>query len=544
MKQTIINITIILSPFLVFGMFTNFKFYSKKNIKTQQTTKAANDSISSLCTIQNLDDFFYTNNGNSIDELTENRIDTGKIIKSISLYRFSTVYQKMILQDSLLLNRDGKAVLRITPYSSGFATTSLFYDTKGNRYLEIEINENKYDTIYTLRKFDHYNHCSKTIQYNSTRKEINHLTTSEISAVTDSSLTILFTKFEPEITHKMILPFESREMHIKKQKDSIVEVSTIRIVYNDTQYNSSYTNYFKNKKYRLIPKNENIHCNYNAQGNWIAKNNDSYSIERSFSYYETNNCENKMRVTANAHIIDYLYAQMDSLPLLAFKNNENKDRSFAIRSELFKNEKYGQSIDLKEGNTIESFLPQLWYQVSSSLGKLTCNNNLCYVVGYNTPIKNEDGSNQRCLAIYEMKNGKYYLIKQSYGAIDSFNDSDNDLLFDQFDETNFKLSIENGNIILNYEYMRGEASYEFAHEKENWILLRYGSEHRTCCQSESSSYDYKTKKYTTAIYNLGSDDDDKSSDLPRDTTITVFQKRPIMFMDSVTIGRFDYDTNE
>lgn len=48
---------------------------------------------------------------------------------------------------------------------------------------------------------------------------------------------------------------------------------------------------------------------------------------------------------------------------------------------------------------------------------------------------------------------------------------DNDLLFDGYDESNFSVSIQDGHIVINYEYMRGEAVNEYAYENGNWILV-------------------------------------------------------------------------
>jgi len=68
-----------------------------------------------------------------------------------------------------------------------------------------------------------------------------------------------------------------------------------------------------------------------------------------------------------------------------------------------------------------------------------------------------------------------------FGAIEYFIDSDDDLLFDRYDETNFSVNTEDGDIVVSYEYMRGEASYTFTCKKGSWLLAGYASGHRTCC---------------------------------------------------------------
>lgn len=541
MKQLKKKISIIIGLIIVCAILTNFTV-DKKDINTvRQTKKPLVDSIPRLFSTHNLGNFYYTDNGYDIHMLTEHKNNPLQRIVSISVYRFSSATQTMLLQDSILLNREGKPVVKMTPYSSGLSSTYFFYDNRGNGFLDVTILENKYDTLYTLRRFDRFNREYMSVQYNITRKELDYLTTTDISPVSDSVVKLKLIKFEPDIKYKNVLPFESRYMLIKQVKDSLVNVSTDRIVYDDTTYNSTYKNLFNIENNFLVPENEIFQFTFNSQGDWIEKKNKQFDIQRKFLYYGLNDDEIKTNLSANASVLNYLYSQMDSLPSLAWANFKKKQNSFEIRSKLFENGTYGDSIGLKEGNTIEDFLPELWYQVSAGYGNIPGFDSICYGVGYNTPIKNDDGYNKRCLAIYERQNGKYRLIKQSFGAIEDFNDADNDLLFDGYDETKFSVDIEGGDIIINYEYMRGEASYEYAYNKGNWILVRYGSGHRTCCQSESYSYDYVTKTYSYSVFSLGDDDDNESGDLPRDTSITVIQDRPIMYMDSLNVRNYDYD---
>ncbi len=535
MKLDIKTISVILTLFIVSGLLANFTVDKKDNSNYKQTKKSLTDSIPRLISLSNLVDFYYPDNGYDVNILSEHKNNQEKIIKSISVYRFSSAAQNMVLQDSILLDREGKPVVRMTPYGSGISSTYYFYDDRGNRFLDVTILENKYDTLYTLRKFDRYNRAYASIRYNVTRKELDYFTTVDIIPVSDMVVNLKLTKYDPDINHKNVLPFESRDMLIKQVKDSLVQVNTNRLVYNDTAYNSTYENLFRIENNFLVPEKFHIQLTYNSQGDWIEKKNSEFDIQRKFSYDTPNNDEIKTGVKAKVSVLNYLYSQMDSLPSQAWENYKEKQNSFEIRSKLFENGTFGDSIVIKEGNTIETFLPKLWYQVSAGSGSITGIDSLCYAVAYNTPVKSDDDYNKRCLAIYEHLNGKYRLIKQTFGAIEEFNDTDNDLLFDGYDETNFSVDIEGGDVIINYEYMRGEASYEFAYKKGNWILVSYASGHRTCCQSESYSYDYRTKTYSSSVFNMGDDNDNESGDMPRDTSITVIEERPIIYMDSLNI---------
>jgi hypothetical protein len=131
-------------------------------------------------------------------------------------------------------------------------------------------------------------------------------------------------------------------------------------------------------------------------------------------------------------------------------------------------------------------------------------------------------------------NGVYVLRKQSLNAIESFIDQDHDFSFHNFDETNFSVGISKGEVIVSYSYMRGEASYAYAYQNGDWVLVNYESGHRTCCQAEMYSYNYKTKMYSASIINTSDDD------TPRDTSITIQQSRPMMYMDSMNVMQYDY----
>jgi hypothetical protein len=527
---------------LVFVLFANFMAYTGGN-STLLHKKASSDTIPELFSKYNLEDFYYTDNGYNINALSQHVLNPNKKIRSISVYRFSSAAQQFTLQDSILLNREGKPVVKMTPYNTRFSTTYFFYDDKGNGWLDITILENKYDTLYTLRRFNGNGNALVTIQYNITRKELNYISTITIAPVSDSIVNLKRITFEPDLNLKLVLPFDSRDMLIKQVNDSLITVGTKRIVYSDTSYNSAYKKRLRIENHALVDEKIYDRFTFNSDGDWIERKNEQFDIRRVFSYYAQDEEDYKANFSVSEPVLIYLDSQMDSLPMQAWENLAKKENSFAMRSELFESGEFGDSIRLEQAASVEEFLPVLWYPVSTSSGNITGIDSICYVVGYNTPIKNEDESNKRCLAIFEHQNGLYRLIKQSYGALENFYDSDNDLLFNGFDEINFNVAIEGGDIAVNYEYMRGEAIDEFSFEKGNWVLVRCSSGGRTCCQAETNSYDYGTKTYTYSVFTMGDENDTDPGDLPRDTTITIIQELPVIYMDSVKLKSIRFDEN-
>lgn len=532
MNSFLKGFSIITGAIIGITAMTNFKDGGNNRISSPASIA---DTSNQLLSLRNLSDFFYGENGYNIDTLSAHNHNPGRMIRAIAVYRFSDPAKAFILQDSIILNKEGRPASKMTPYGGRYSYTFYFYDTQGKRYLDITLLENEYDTLYTLRRFDRFNRPRAEIQYNITRKELNYLVTTDISSASDSMMKVTRTMFEPDINDKKALPFDRQDMSVRMGIGGLAEIISLRTVFSDTSYNSVTRKKFRVENNCLVPENYSVQFTYNAEGNWTEKKTNAYAIRRVFSLYKKDNMDDKPEIQLNRNVLNFLNHQVDSLPQLAWGNLMEKQNSFALRSKQFEDGEYGDSIEMTKGKTIEAFLPKLWYQVSKGSGKINGFDHECYAVGYNTPIKSDDGSNKRCLAIYELKNGIYRLIKQSFGAIDEFSDSDDDLLFNEFDETNFTIGIEDGDVEVNYEYMRGSALYEYAYERGNWILIRFSSSHLTCCQAESSSYDYKTKIYTSSVSSLGDENEGDSGDMPGDTTITLIQNRPVMYMDSVTI---------
>ncbi len=497
--------------------------------------KAAPDSDSSLIILSDLWDMYY-DYGYNLDILSEVSNKAGKHIRSVSVYRVSPDGQDGSLQDSVILDMEGKPLLRVSPHESGPSYTWYYYDDRGNRYLDIMINSNRYDTLYTLRHFDRYRHAAKTIEYNITRKELGFLTLVETNALADTLVQLKMVRFDADWDYKKILPFEARDMLVSRAGDSLLSVQTNRTVFSDTSYNSTYTDLYRIENNRLAHNKMQCQTLYDQQGNWIEKRSNNFYLRRRFSYYNSGEAETTPALPVNRSVLTFLSLQMDSLPPLAWKNYSDDQVSLKAREKMYEDGTYGDSITLTEGQSIDEFLPRLWYAVSTGSGNITGFDSTCYAVGYNTPLASDEGDNLRCLAIYEQRNGLFRLVKQSFGALDPFYDADNDLLFDAFDETNFSVSIEGGNIMVYYEYMRGEASCEYAYNDGEWILVYYSSSHRTCCQAESVSYDYRSGTYSYSLFNMTDEEYDENSDMPRDTTYTEKQDRPVIYMDEPDEG--------
>jgi hypothetical protein len=322
-------------------------------------------------------------------------------------------------------------------------------------------------------------------------------------------------------------------MYLTLSSNSEVKVQTTRIVYQDTAYNSNYVDHYNLENYQLVSTKYPIQFEYNHQGDWISMKGEGYSVKREMNFYKEGEPEIRKGFNFTKFVLTNLDSMMQTLPTIAWKNHREKHSIIGSKTKLFNEGKYGKSIEKEEANTIEEFTPELWYFISQDSGSITGFENMCFVVGYNTPLKDKNDFNLRCLAIYERTNGIYKLRKESFNAIEPFIDNDEDFSFHDFDEANFSVGINEGKVIVSYSYMRGEATYAYAYQNGNWVLVNYESNHRTCCQAEVYSYDYKTKTYSASITSTSEDD-------TGDTSITIQQNRPIMYMDSMNVMQYDY----
>lgn len=523
----------VVSSLVILLSFLSFTFSNKNNSNITRKEFSQSDSINQLLKISNIEDFYFSDNGYNINYLMTYNHNSSNNIKSISIYRKS-INQSFILSDSILFDKNGIPKINIEPDKyNDCARTYLFFNAQGDRFLDIYISNNNYDTIYTFRQFDQLHHKCKEIKYNITRKEYGRLSTIDIIPITDSILNLKFSAYESDSKREKMLPFESRDIFIELLQDSTIQTITDRLVYQSPEYNRNYKNFYRLENNYIIPINKQSVFSYNTNNDWIEKTNSELHLKRKFNFYNQLDTEISDNFKINYSILKFLNKQLDSLPEVAMQNFRENKESLDDRRKIIENECFGKSISIREGLNINDFTPQLWNLVSSDSGYIAGFENKCIVVGYNTPIKNHYGFYYRCLAIYEYVNGRFLLRKQSLNAIEDFSDIDSDLLFDTYNEINFSVSIANGDVIVNYSYMRGEASYTFTNKEGSWLLKKYEAGHRTCCEAEHYSYDYESKLYNFSVFSTSEDDS-------KDTSITVIQERPIMYMDSLNIRAFDY----
>jgi len=539
MKTTSTRIIAVSFIILLFALaLLYFIFYKKSNSDANEIKSTRIDSLSPLLSIENLENFYQQDKSNDIEFLSEKK-SYGKKVKSIKIHRFSTTYQKMLLEKELFFDFKGK-LLKVAFYSDedpDTAFTYMFYNDRGKIFLNVSVERNKYDTVYTLRNFDAQNHIKEEIQYNIKRKELNHYETRNFKLMSDSILKIEETSYEHDLTTNNILPYYIWDMNLTLKNLSEVNANIHRTVCQDTVYNSDAEELYRLEDHKLVSEKDKIQFEYNPQGDWLQIKTNAFLIKRDFIFYADNEAEVKKDFSYSKTVLAQLDSIMQTLAPDAWKNHREKHNGIDSRTKLYKEGRYGKAIEIKKATTINAFTPELWYLVNLDSGYIPGIEGKCVVVGYNTPLKDSIGFNKRCLAIYERINDTYELRKESFTALESFSDYNEDFLFQDYNEANFSVGIQDGEIVVTYGYMRGEVTYSYAYQDGNWVLTKYESSHRTCCQAESYSYNYKTKIYSASISSTSEDDEGYS----KDTSITVKQNRPIMYMDSMNVMQFDYD---
>jgi hypothetical protein len=105
---------------------------------------------------------------------------------------------------------------------------------------------------------------------------------------------------------------------------------------------------------------------------------------------------------------------MDALPSLAWINYKRKENEFLNRSKIA-SALNTDNIAQEENAILKNFTPKLRHVVSRDSGRVSEFNQQCYIVAYNTLLKNKDGFSKRCLAIYTQENGKYKLVSNLSG---------------------------------------------------------------------------------------------------------------------------------
>jgi hypothetical protein len=526
----------ILWPILLAAvLLTTFFIYNTKEGSVSNGSETSDTNThSALLSIQNLHNFYYTDKSEDIVKLSEHQPNDQKL-KSTKLYRYSTVKNKMLFEKELFFDFKGRPILNAS-YSIDNSTpsyTHFYYDEEGRNYLEVYIGSNKYDTIYTLRNYNKQNHITEEIEYNIKRKELQKYTTWNSKIISDSVLRMEETIYDNSITLNDILPYYKKDTYLTLISPQEVSVKTARTVYQDTTYNSHYEDQFKLEYNQLVSIKHHVQYEHDQKGDWVTMKGEKYAIKRELTYYKEGESEVKREFKFSDSVLKDLNTLMQTLPSRAWKNHREKHAAITNKTKLFHDGNYGKSIEIKEAKAIKDFTPVLWHLVSLDSGAIAGFAEKCFVIGYNTPLKDKDGFNLRCLAIYEQVGDNYKLHKQSFNALETFNDYNDDFSFHDFNETNFDVSIQEGQVIVSYSYMRGEASYAYAYQNGKWVLVNYESNHRTCCQVEFYSYDYRTKMYHASISST-------TDDSTRDTSINVQQNRPIMYMDSMNVQQFDY----
>ncbi|MBC7450738.1 MAG: hypothetical protein H7259_04550 [Cytophagales bacterium] len=509
-------------------------FCTNKNTKPTNIETSDIEDVNTLLSIQNLDKFYQQDKSRDLELISEKKTYDKKV-KSIKVYRFSTTYQKDLLEQELFFDFKGK-LLKSAYYSSESSDTSfnyIFYNDKGKIFLDVAIGSNKYDTTYTLRNFNNHNLIKEKIQYNIKRKELDHYETRNLKLLSDSVLRIEETHYAHNSTTNNILPYYILDMNLILTRQSEVKAHIHRTVCQDTVRNSESEELFRLEDHGLISEKNKIQFEYNQQGDWVVMKGEGFLIKREINFYDDTDTEIRKGFIYSTKVLVMLDSIMQTLASHAWKNHNEKNNELAYKTKLFKDGNYGKRIELQEAVAINDFTPELWYMVNYDSGFIAGIKGACVVVGYNTPLKDDMGFNRRCLAVYEKANNVYKLRKESLTALESFNDYEEDFSFHDFNEANFSVGIEDGEIVVSYSYMRGEASYSYAYQNGDWVLDAYESSHRTCCQAKMYSYDYKTKTYSSSIYSTTEDDSE-------DTSFTVQQNRKIVFMDSMNVMQIDY----
>jgi hypothetical protein len=342
------------------------------------------------------------------------------------------------------------------------------------------------------------------------------------------------TDYDHDLTINDILPYYRWNMTLTEKANSEVVCNRLRTVCQDTVYNSVDDARFKIENQNLIPFKSNVQYEYNTEHDWVTMNVGGGVIKREFYFYVDKEPEETQNFNFNKNVLSQLDSMIHVLPAKAWGNHTKKHNEISNKTKIYNEGTYGKEIELNEAKTIEAFTPVLWYLVSLDSGFIAGIKGTCVVVGYNTPLSDADGLNKRCLAIYERVGSVYQLRKQSLNALQMFGDYNEDFSYHDFNEANFSVGITEGGVSVSYQYMTGEANDLFAFQNGDWFLIAYESSGRSYIRSESTSYDYRTKMYKFSSYSISEDEEE------RDSTSSIYQVRPPVYMDSTNVMQYDY----
>jgi len=530
-KKFIIGLSSLLLLLIGGGIYY---FTTQDSSHTTKHNSPFQQKQSALLSLSNIDDFFQEDKTND-DEFLAALKPSAEKVKSVKTYYYSDVYDTMFLSQEIFFDFKGRPVKSVT-YSHedpALGYTYFFHNDKDKTFLTVNIGRNKYDTTYFLKSFTEQGLCNAEIHYNIKRDELNRLITRSFQVISDSEINIQETEFDQSLDTKEILPFDVMDMHITKPEEIRVKVHLVRTVCSDAQYNSISDHFYYISDNQLISEKSPTTFELNAEGNWITAKNEHSKVKREFSYYKANEPEVQGDFSYDRAVLEELDSMITTIPRTAWQAHYKRHAEITERSKMYAEGKYGKSIEKQEAPNIEDYTPPLWEAIVQDTGEINGFEGECIIVGYNTPLKDKYDFNQRCLAVFEKVGDHYVLRKQSIAALESFIDDDNDFSFHGYNEKNFYLDIVEGDVVVYYSYMRGEASYVYAYENNEWVLVRYESQHMTCCQAENYSYDYKTQTYSASVSSTTEEEES-------DTSFTIHQERPKMYMDSMNVLQYDY----
>jgi hypothetical protein len=453
MKATL---TLLIFPFFLISLISCTEDKSENDIKN------VNSTHKNLLSIKNLHNFRFVENPSDDDFLSECSM-LKQTPRTIQIFNYSSSQEKMLPERTFFYNRKGELVKSTYIEETGDTSlTYFYYDKSGNRFLDIFISGNKYDTIGRLRNFNTEKHITEELNYNLRRRELNNYTARSFEPINDNSLNITETDYESGLDFKGVLPFYKTEMVLTQIETNSIEVNSARTIYNETSRLTKSKENHLIQGNLIINKENNLSKLVNDENkNWIEKKGEHFWVKRKITYYNNSDSEFQKEYKYSTNLISTLDSVMSVIVEKAWKNYNDKTNAYSERHKKYTKGDYGLNINVMETKNIKEFTPEMWLLISCDSGQLTGYQGKCYVLGYNTPVLDKNGSNLRCLAIVEKINDSFILRKESFSAIEGFIDSENDLIFNGYNETNFSLRISQGKIVIGYNYMRGESSYTF-----------------------------------------------------------------------------------
>jgi hypothetical protein len=465
-------------------------------------------------------------------------------IKSIDYYQYQK-YSERVRKDSIKLdsftlyhyakcnfNLNGTLVQYIGYYDyDSKRCTNYYYN---GRLLIGESIDSTYTIYYYNTKYD----LIKSVRFDNYRKEIQEFVLRDIiykkneinfiSNVYQSDTLLTYSDFKKINFSKNrfnVLEYRNQiesPSYNRKDSDSYyykifnhqLQLDSIR---NFDGFDKLYYSYFKNGKIRSqFSKKDTLI--YNEYGdliyhNWYRKytyiydNRNNWIIRRYYNEKglyeiikrEITYCDNNNNQDIGNKLSDEIIKKADYLcsfiPIYAKHKQDSIDN---VKKDIT-NGNYGKSIIVLHGAKINDFIPKHWSFVCSDTGNLFPYKSKVIIAAFNTSIPaTEPYEFLRCLAIFEVIEGKLCLREQYNFALDGYNEN-------QPEAKGYSVKISNNMIQAYYQYMRGESNvdYEYDISAKDWRLVSDYSSHRTCCVASSSEYDFKNGKIHISESGMG-----------------------------------------